>query len=251
MAVKYIGATYAIGESSPAFDIKFADSDQMVTFKTKVIDLPGPTRNGILYPIHEMKEAIERPRFKQQLATGSMYGEHDHPANPEDLRRWGSIDMDQTSFKWKSFWFEGNALYGEVQTVPINGNKLLQCIKAGELPNFSIRVLGEMAPSADGVHPELHNISLVTVDWVRYPGNPDSFVKDASSFTLMESPLVTGEYSYDRRLKASGESLLATHGLIAKGENVISQGNGLFVVAPSIKKEEYKNMVNLRLNAFK
>ena len=47
--------------------------------KTKVIDLPGPTRNGILYPIHEMKEAIERPRFKQQLATGSMYGEHDHP----------------------------------------------------------------------------------------------------------------------------------------------------------------------------
>ena len=249
MSVRYIKATMGIGESATPFNIITSD-DQMITFDVKVIDLPGPTRNAILYPLHEMKIAVERPNFVQQLATGSVYGEHDHPSNPEDLRRWGSIDMDKTSFKWQKFWFEGSSMYGTVQTVPINGNKLLQCIKAGELPNFSIRVLGQLAPNQPDLYTELCDIHLITVDWVRFPGNPDSFVKDSSSFNVMESPLVTGKYGYESRLRAAGESYLTTNGMLKKGEGLINLDNGLFAVAESISAEKYDDLKKLRANSF-
>lgn len=248
MAVRYIKATIGLGESSTMPE-KIGEENGMLQFRTKVIDLPGPTRNGVLYPVEEMRIALNREKLLQQLATGTLYGEYNHPDDPTDIKRWADIDMSKTSFKWKELTLEGNSIYGVVQTVPINDDLLRKCILAGEFPSFSIRVLGEMEPSESKLYVQLKNIHLITIDWVRYPGNPDSFVKDASSFTVMESPFLTGKYEYS--LKAQGESLLLEKGLLNKGEEIVSLNeNGLFAVAESIDESKYKDMKKLRANSF-
>ncbi len=244
--VRYGMATVGLGESSVPFDV--IKDAEMITFKVKVIDLPGPTRNGILYPLEEMKAAVNREMIQQQLKTGSLYGEHDHPENPENTSRWARIDMNNTSFKWTKLYFEGNALYGEIQTVPINGDLLRKCILAGEYPSFSIRVLGENRVSESGTYAELFNIWLMSIDWVRYPGNPDSFVKDASSFNIMESPLKSGKYNYG--LKASGESVLLEKGLMAQGESMIPLGKGRFAIVDQIEEKDLDNLFSLRASSF-
>ena len=248
MAVRYLRSTIAMGESSSPININ--EKNQMMTFDVKVIDLPGPTRNGVLYPLEEMKKAISRDRLQQQLATGAQYGEHDHPANPQDLQRWGTINMENTSFKWQKFWFKGNELWGTIQTVPINGDLLRKCILAGEFPSFSIRVLGEQSPSDSQAYIQLTNIHLVTVDWVRYPGNPDSFLKNTESFNVMDSPIENPDHVY-KGFVASGESVLINNGLMKEGEKIISMDDkGLFAVAESITDEKYNKLKAFRLSAF-
>lgn len=45
-----------------------------------------------------MKATVNREMIQQkQLKTGSLYGEHDHPENPENTSRWARIDMNNTS----------------------------------------------------------------------------------------------------------------------------------------------------------
>lgn len=254
MAIRYLRAmgTCGFGEAGSVEDI--VKGEDRLSFNTKVIDLPGPTRNGILYPLGEFKEALNRPMLNQMLATGSVYGEHDHPIDPSDIVRWGRIDMNNTSFKWKKFDLSENRLYGKVETVPINGNLMYNCIAAGELPSVSIRVLGEVNQGPIMGHGEgtsLSNIHLITVDWVRYPGNPDSFVKDASSFEFISKAAFTDPASYAYKgITASAESSLVTSGLVEEGEKVIPIGNGVFAVAEGFTEKDYYNMKNFRIGAF-
>ena len=249
MAVRYLRSMTALGEAMNPMDIK--EDNKRLKFKVKVYDLPGPSRNGILYGENEMNTALHRERFLQMMATRSMYGEHDHPPDPSDLNRWTNIDMNNTSFKWDELWIENSQLWGKIQTVPINGNLMYECIKAGELPSVSIRVIGEQKPSDSGAFIELTNIHLITVDWVRFPGNPDSFVKDASSFEIMNTPMYENPEAYSYKgISARGESMLFSNGLIEKGERVLDLGNGLFAVSESFNKETYDNMKAFRLNSF-
>nr|DAR71396.1 MAG TPA: Prohead core protein serine protease [Caudoviricetes sp.] len=246
--IRYIKALTGYGEG--AVPIKLSEDEQMIKFKVKVLDLPGPTRNETIYPVHEFKNAIEDSRIRQQLATGSLYGEHDHPINPQDLKRWSIIDMDNTSFRWNNLWIENdNELWGEVQTVPINGNKLFKCIASGEYPSFSVRVLAEGHPG-DGGTIVLSDIILITIDWVRYPGNPDSFVKDSESFNVIDSPISEGTYKYNP-IVAKGEASLIEKGFIAKDETLIPVGeNGWYAVAKKVSKDEYQNLNDIRMSAF-
>lgn len=249
MSVRYLRSMVAIGESLQPQDI--IEQGESLLFKVKVFDLPGPSRNGILYPLDEMEEALRRDRFRQMIATRCMYGEHDHPPNPEDLNRWSNIDMNNTSFKWNKIWIENGSLWGQIQTVPINGDLMYKCIKAGELPSVSIRVIGEQSPSDSGAFIKLTNIHLITIDWVRYPGNPDSFVKDASSFEILKTPMYENPEVYRYKgITASGESMLLDNGLIAKGEKVFDLGNGLFAVSEVYDKNTYENMKAFRISAF-
>lgn len=249
MAVRYLRSMVAFGESLQPQDI--TEENECLLFKVKIFDLPGPSRNGIMYPVAEMENAINRDRFLQMMATRSLYGEHDHPSDPSDLNRWSSIDMNNTSFKWNKIWIENGALWGQIQTVPINGNLMYKCIKAGELPSVSIRVIGEQKSTDSGMYIELSNIHLITIDWVRYPGNPDSFVKDASSFEIMKTPMYENPEAYAYKgISARGESALVTCGLIAKGEKVMDLGDGLFAVSEGFDENTYNNMKAFRMSSF-
>lgn len=254
MAIRYLQAigSRGFGESSDIHDV--VKGEDMLTFNMKVIDLPGPTRNGVIYPVGEFSQALKREKIQQHLATGSLYGEHDHPDDPSNILRWGKIDMKNTSFKWTNLEMNENKVFGTIQTVPINDNLMYKCIAAGELPSVSIRVLGEVVQGNNhgmGENVSLENIHLVTVDWVRYPGNPDSFVKNADSFNFIKSTAFSNPESYSYKgFTPSGESELVTSGLVDKGERVISLGSGLFAVAEGFTEKDYYNMKRFRLDAF-
>lgn len=249
MSVRYLRTLASFGESVPVTDITNV-GNEMLEYNIKVIDLPGPTRNGIIYPLEEFKATMKRDRLLQQLATSSLYGEHNHPEDPTNFARWGDIDMNNTSFKWTDFWFKDNELHGRVRTVPINGDLMYKCIKAGELPSVSIRVVGEQSMSSSQQFVQIENIHLITVDWVRYPGNPDSFLKDASSFKIVDQNLFSSpEYAY-KSFTATGESAFVQNGLVSAGESMVSLGNGLFAVSEKFDEEDYYNMKKFRLNSF-
>ena len=69
MAVRYLRSMVAFGESLQPQDI--TEENECLLFKVKVFDLPGPSRNGIMYPVAEMENAINRDRFLQMMATRS------------------------------------------------------------------------------------------------------------------------------------------------------------------------------------
>lgn len=254
MAIRYLRAmgTCGFGESGSIEDV--VKGEDILSFNTKVIDLPGPTRNGIMYPTDEFKVALGRPILNQMLATRSLYGEHDHPIDPGDIKRWQRIDMKNTSFRWDKLDMSENKIYGKVVTVPINDNLMYKCIASGELPSVSVRVLGEINEGPNmgmGESVSLHNIHLVTIDWVRYPGNPDSFVKDASSFEFISKAAFSNPEAYAYKgITATAESALVTSGLVEAGEKIIPVGKGIFAVAEGFTEKDYYNMKNFRIGSF-
>lgn len=235
--------------SDEAYD-RLRKGESVIKFNVEVIDLNGtPTRNGVIYPINEMKQALKRERLVQMLNTGVFYGELEHPDNPEDLKRWTTVDRRNVHYKFTKFWFEGTKLMGEVQTVSGNGDLMVNFIKGGELPSFSIRVIGKPQEQGDGTV-VLNEIHLIAVDWVTYPGNPTSYVLDSSNFKIVDNPLSDG-FKYPL-IKAAGEaSNIAKEMGFNTDNGFVSLGNGLFMeydrdAVASMESVRYRN--NVRRN---
>lgn len=202
--------------------------EKVITFDVEVINLDGtPTRNNVIYPIDEMKKALSRERLQQMQKTGVFYGELEHPTNPEDLARWTSVDRTRVHFKFVKFWFDGTRLMGRVQTVPGNGDLMVNSIRAGELPSFSIRVIGKPDVDEKSGTITLHEIHLIAVDWVTYPGNPTSYVTTSDAFKLIDAPLKEG-FKYSEIARGESNDILNDLG-ITKDMNIYNVGNGLFV----------------------
>ena len=218
--------------------------ESIIKFTVEVIDLVHPTRNGIIYPVNEMEEAITRPRIVQNLKTGSFNGEAEHPDNPDDLKRWMTVDRNNVYHKFTKLWIEGTKLFGEVQTIPGPNNLLLNAIKGGELPSFSIRVIG--SPEEKGQYIKLTEIHLISIDWVSYPGNPASFVESSVEFNIDDSPLKTG---FDtNRVITRGEC--ASFIQLGENQSIIPLGKGNFKIVDNISKDEYKSILRTRRNSF-
>ena len=213
-----------------------------IEFIVEIITLDDnvPTRNNVIYPLSEMKIAVERERLRQMLNTGVFLSELEHPDDPEDLLRWTKVDRKNVHSRFTNIWFEGNKLMGKVRTVPGNGNLMAKAILNGELPSFSIRVIGKPTKREDGVI-VLHDIHLIAVDWVTYPGNPTSYVKSSDVYKLVESPITKG-FQYPL-LKASGEAspILREMGIT---EDLVSVGKGVFV---TVNDEYISSMESVRI----
>lgn len=210
--------------------------DKVIAFDVEVINLDGtPTRNNVIYPIEEMKTALNRERLLQMIKTGVFYGELEHPDNPEDLARWTTIDRTRVHFKFTKFWFDGFRLMGRVQTVPGNGDLMVNSIRAGELPSFSIRVIGKPDVDEKTGTITLHEIHLIAVDWVTYPGNPTSYVTTSDAFKLVDAPLKNG-FKYGELASGEANSILSELG-ITGDMNIYSVGKGLFITKD---KSEFK-----------
>lgn len=218
--------------------------DKVITFDVEVINLDGtPTRNNVIYPIEEMKTALSRERLQQMQKTGVFYGELEHPTNPEDLARWTTIDRTRVHFKFTKFWFDGSRLMGRVQTVPGNGDLMVNAIRAGELPSFSIRVIGKPDVDDTGII-TLHEIHLIAVDWVTYPGNPTSYVTTSDAFKLIDAPLKNG-FKYGEIASGEANDILSELG-VTKDMNIYSVGNGLFVSKNKAELKASSESVKMR-----
>lgn len=219
--------------------------EQIIKFNVEVLDLTKPTRNRVLYPEAEIKKAIEDERVTTMLALGSYIGHAEHPRNPNDIDDWVAFDRNISFHKFTKLWIENHKLMGEVQTIPCENNLLVAAIKGGELPSFSIRVLGsaENKPS----YQELSDIALIAIDWVTYPGNPGSFVRATSDFNVEDIPVHIG---YDSRnvipRSEAYDNLLGLN----PDEVLYSIGEGAFVVVKTIDNNKVEELNKLRLSCF-
>ena len=246
---RHLMAAKGFGESAPITlsreqNEALNNGESIIKFNVEVIDLANPTRNGIIYPVKEMEIAITRPRIVQNLKTGSFNGEAEHPENPDDLKRWMTVHRDNVYHKFTKLWIEGTKLFGEVQTVPGHNNLLLNAIKGGELPSFSIRVIG--SPEEEGQYIKLTEIHLISIDWVSYPGNPTSFVDSSLEFNIDDSPLKKG---FDtNRVISRGEC--ANFIQLGENQSIVPIGKGNFKIVDNISKNEYTSILNTRKNSF-
>lgn len=220
-----------------------SNNDGIITFTIPVITLGTPTRNNVIYPKSEFQKAIDDPRIVDLMNRGAFYGEWDHPIDPTDMNRWVRTEMPYCTHKWNKLWIEGNTLYGECQTFTGNGNLLGTAILNGELPAFSIRVVGD--PSTKGESTVLHNIILLSIDWVRYPGNPQSVVVDSDAFIVNRLPITDGFSKMDRS-QAEASSILN----IPKNKELVPVKEGHFILVDKVSRSEAKNIINSRLNCF-
>ena len=219
--------------------------EQIIKFNVEVLDLTKPTRNRVLYPEAEMRKAIEDERVQTMLTLGSYIGHAEHPKNPDDVGDWVAFDRHKSFHKFTKLWIENHKLMGEVQTIPCDNNLLIAAIKGGELPSFSIRVLG--SPANKGSYQELTDIVLVAIDWVTYPGNPGSFVKATSEFNVEDTPVHIGFDS--RKVIPRSEAYDNLLGL-KEDEVLYSIGEGAFVVVKQIDNSKIEELNNLRLSCF-
>lgn len=220
--------------------------EQYIEFDTVIIKLPGPTRNKVMYPLEEMKKAVESPMVQDLLKRGALYGEGGHPLDPKDIDRWVTVPMDKAQFKWTKLWFDGDTLMGRVRTFPGQGNLLAKAILAGELPAFSIRVMG--SESMENGYRTLRNILLITIDWVNYPGNPTSYVPSSKEFDLTDVPLLTNDYYSDGRVVPKGEAYDALG--LGEHSQLISLGEGYYTTVETMDRDKKKRLSALRENAF-
>lgn len=237
----------AVGEAKP-IELQSVDEKSVFKFTVEILTLPGPTRNGVLYPKEDFQKALDDPRIIDMLNRGTLYGEDGHPLDEEDLKRWVEIDKSKASHKWNKLWIEGNKLMGECQTFTGNGNLLAHAIMNGELPAFSIRVIG--SPEETGEYITLRDIVLITIDWVNYPGNPTSHMLSTDDIQVEHLPGSNG-FSLDERrsLKmASGEASKILG--VERNDTIINYGKGLYVVDKLITKDDMNKAYNERLNAF-
>lgn len=213
---------------------------------TEIITLPGPTRNGVMYPLDEFKKAVESPMVQDMLKRGSMYGEGGHPLDPKDINRWIAVPMDKAQFKWLEFKFEGNKFMGKFRTYDGNGNLLAKAINNGELPAFSIRVLG--TESMEKGYRTLRNIILITIDWVNYPGNPTSFVNNTKEIELKDVPIIAYDHYADGRVIPRSESYTVLG--LSDNQELLDLGNGYFTAIEKFNKDDRTKLRAVRENAF-
>ena len=237
----------AFGESFSANEIRnVIEGNGYIEFTTTIIELPGPTRNRRMYPLDEMKRAVESPMTQDIINRGAFYGESRHPLDPKDISRWLISPMEAATHKWTKLWFEGNKMMGTCRTFDGAHNLLAKAIKGGELPAFSIRVLG--SESVENGYPTLRDIHLVTIDWVQYPGNPTSYVEDSRAFQYKDVPLITSEFFADGRVIPRGESYDILG--LSNEETLVELGNGYYAVAESFNREKMDRLSKIRRNAF-
>ena len=240
----------AYGESTGVMDrstlMEINKGEKVFEFDTTVIDLPGPTRNRVMYPLEEMKKAVESDMVQDMLRRGSMYGEGGHPLNPKDIDRWVAVPMESAQFKWTKLWFDGSTLKGRVRTYSANGNRLAKSILNGELPAFSIRVLG--AESMERGYRTLRDIILITIDWVNYPGNPTSYVPDSRDFDVKDLPLYTSDFTATGQVVPKGES----YNLLGLNDDqkLVSLGEGYFTILDKLNEDKKSKLRALRESAF-
>ena len=226
--------------------IGLQEGENFLEFDTVIIKLPGPTRNKVMYPLEEMKKAVNSPMVQELLHRGALYGEGGHPLDPKDIDRWVVVPMEKAQFKWTKLWFDGDTLMGRVRTFPGNGNLLAKAIIGGELPAFSIRVLG--SEHMENGYRTLRDIILVTIDRVSYPGNPNSYVPDNKAFNIVDAPLFTMDYDATGKTVPKGESYNFLN--IEQDQTLLSLGEGYYKVVDKMDKDGRAKLKAFRESAF-
>ncbi len=135
------------------------------SFYMKGIFIQGGIRNhnGRIYPINEIRKAVEGINECIKKDAGVL-GECDHP---QELQ----IHLDRVSHKITQMWMEGGNGYGKLQILPTPcGNIVKTLLECGIKLGVSSRGSGNV--NDDG---EVSDFDMLTVDIVAKPSAPSAY----------------------------------------------------------------------------
>lgn len=130
-------------------------------------------RNGRWYAREELFREIKSPRTMELLHARALRGELGHPLSKE-LARQSVIDDSRTCVIYNKIWADGMNIMGEYTTTNNEfGRTLNQDILEGYIPAFSLRALGSVKTTKNGI--EVVNMRMITYDQVIYPSHSNAY----------------------------------------------------------------------------
>jgi hypothetical protein len=167
---------------------RFGDFDT-VRFKALLMEADTVNRNKRIYPRRVLEQAIES--VKGMMEKRNFGGELDHPlptGTQADIYRQQTLFYKEMSHIITEMWWEGNKVYGIVETTPTpNGQILANLVRFGVQVGFSLRALGDVKPRSDGINEVVGPIMLVAIDAVQNP----SFQRAVITELVQESAILT------------------------------------------------------------
>jgi len=160
-----------------------------VKFKALLMEADTVNQNRRIYPRHVLEESIET-FIKPKLQDRNFGGELDHPiptGSQADIFRQQTLLYKEISHIITDLWWEGNKVYGIVETTPTpNGEILANLVRFGVKVGFSLRALGDVRPRPNGINEVIRPLRIIAIDAVQNP----SFQRAAIIETIQESVLM-------------------------------------------------------------
>ena len=189
------------------------DDFNIVKFKALLMEADTPNRNRRIYPRPVLEEAINA--IKPMMADRNFGGELDHPiltGSQGDIYRQQTLKYEKISHIITDMWWEGNQVYGIVETTPTpNGQILANLIRFGVKVGFSLRALGEVRPGRNGLNEVQRPLTLVAIDAVQNPSFHRAFITETiSEQTLLTESAIASQakYCYGRICFSSLDQLI-------------------------------------------
>lgn len=133
-------------------------------------------RNRREYKRSAIQKALEAPHIIELMENKSWFGEAGHPMEDAPARIM-TIDPKNISHKIDSLRYEGNRLFGRVETLSdgSHGTRFTNHILQGMEPAFSLRALAALTKRGDGTSLVQGRAHIVAYDWVILPSHKEAY----------------------------------------------------------------------------
>jgi hypothetical protein len=149
------------------------DSLFYLRFETNLQDFNIQNRNRRIYMLEPMRESLNAPHIQELIRQKTWFGEAGHP-DTDSPKRILTINPLLVSHKINSFYFSGQTLKGEVETLDDcngPGKRMTNLILQGMEPAFSLRALAQLMKRGDGTQVVNSRAHIVGYDWVILPSH--------------------------------------------------------------------------------
>ena len=159
-----------------------------VRFRTCLQSFDCFNRNKRNYNLRPMMEAVKADHIQELLYKGTWCGENGHP-DSTDIKRILSIDMTKICHRIIDLEFQGNLLYGTIETLNDDawGKQFTKHILQGLHPSFSLRALADITKLGDGRGIIKTKPHIVTYDRVILPSHREAYMDNSKPITLVQS----------------------------------------------------------------
>lgn len=155
-------------------------TNNKVVFEAVLHTADTPNKNGRIYPLEVIKEAVNDTKSK--LQDKIFGGELDHPLPNDDeygsTLRHITLALKEMSHIFTKLWFEDNKLIGRVQTLNTpNGKILANLVSEGIHVGFSLRAFTDNLKKQGQYDVVDSPLSLVAIDAVATPSHSEAKIK--------------------------------------------------------------------------
>lgn len=147
-------------------------------FKAILQEAGKPNRNGRIYTKKAIDEALHRTMVVEKLQHKAFYGENGHPIE-DTVKRQTYIDQRNISHIVTKYWWEGNLLWGEIETANTSAGRDFQgLIRQGCGVSFSMRGVGGDVKKKDGYEYIDSGLYIMCYDNVTIPSHAPAYIQE-------------------------------------------------------------------------